>query len=245
MTKSNCQMKNKIHFKSLLAEAKAKFSNLEFTPDCPIAETIVDYVYDDLSSPMRAKVTEHITECESCRILALKIEADRTELEQMIDQSPDKFLGEILGSSRDGNLIGKKMSDLNSSLPSLSQIKKATINWVSPLWEPKFAGQVVTAAGITEQTKRFELDYGEYVNVSCHWAGGRDDQIPYLQLTWKANFHTHINIWIRFIDPLSNNTISEFCLGSDLEGSRQLSVEDLEFDPTIQRWAISIVTENI
>jgi len=238
-------MKAKINFESLLAEAKETFINLEFTPDCPVAETIVDYVYDDLSSPVRFKVSEHITECESCRLLTLKIESDRTELELMIDKSPEKVLEDIIGSSLEDNLFGKKTPAIRKSFPSLSQIKDAMISWVSPFWEPEFAGQVVTAADITEQTKQFEMDYGEYVNITCHWGGKNDAQEPYLQLSWKANFHTPSNIWVRFINPKSNAVLSEFCLGTDLEGYRQITVKDLGFDPTDQRWAISIVTEDI
>lgn len=238
-------MKKQIHFKALLAEARAKFNSLEFTPNCPVPEIIVDYVYDDLSSPIRSKVTKHITECEPCRMLALKIESDLTELEQIIDAAPEKFLGDILGPPRESNLIRKETPNLSKSLPFLSQISDIMIGWISPLWEPELAGVVVTAASVTEQTKRFEMDYGEYVNISCHWGEKDDAQETYLQLSWKANFHSHVNIWIRFIDPISNETVSEFCLGSDLEGYRQLTVKDLMFDPAIQRWAISIVTESL
>lgn len=238
-------MNEHINYQSLLEDAKATFQNLEFTKDCPVAEAIVDYVYDDLSESSRSKITKHITGCESCRLLALKIETDRTELELMIDKSPEKVLEDIIGPSLKDKLLGKKTTAIKKSSLSLSQIKDAMISWVSPTWEPKFAGQMVTAADITEQTKQFEMDYGEYVNISCYWKGKESTREPYLYLSWKANYHTPSIIWVRFVDPDSNAVLSESCLGTDLEGYRQLTVKELGFDPTDQRWAISIVTEII
>ena len=238
-------MKEQINFESLLADAKTMFHNPEFTPDCPDAEEIVDYVYEDLSATVRSKVSEHITGCESCRLLAMKIEIDRTELELMIDKSPEKVLEDIIGPALKDSLNKKTTPAIRQQSPTVSQIKDRLISWISPVWEPKFSGQMVTAADIAEQTKQFEMDYGEYVNISCHWKGKDTTREPYLQLSWKANFHTPSNIWVHFVDPESNAVLSEFCLGTDLEGHRQITVQDLGFDPADRWWAISIVTEDI
>jgi len=238
-------MKKAINFQSLLADARQVFQNPKFSPDCPDGEEIVDYVYGDLSGPAILKVSKHIFKCESCRLLALKIETDRTELELMIEQSPKTFVETIMGPLVEKDSMGKMSHDLKKGFQSLSRIKDTLISWISPAWEPQFAGQVVTAADIVEQTRQFEMDCGEYVTISCNWKGKERSQEAHLNLSWKANFHTPRNIWIRFLDPESNSTLSELNLGKHLEGYRQIPIQELNFDPTERRWAISVITEDL
>ena len=89
------------------------------------------------------------------------------------------------------------------------------------------------------------MDYGEYVNLSCFWRGQDNNLTPYIQLTWSANIIKPSHLWARFIDPDTRELLSEFCLGTELEGQRRFELEELGFDPSNAKWAIAVAVETL
>ncbi|NJL60304.1 MAG: hypothetical protein HC887_12395 [Desulfobacteraceae bacterium] len=53
------------------------------------------------------------------------------------------------------------------------------------------------------------------------------------------------NLWARFVNPENQQILAEYCLGIELEGRKIFYESELGFDPSKQKWAISIVIEKI
>lgn len=121
-----------------------------------------------------------------------------------------------------------------------SKIKKA-ITWISELYVFPLAGQQMTALSTSEQSHPFEMDYGQYINISCYWQGKSGDLMPYLELSWNANLYADVTLWARFSDPDTHEIFSELCLGDKLEDKVRLEYEDLKFDPSTRKWGISVL----
>ncbi|QTA80319.1 Uncharacterized protein dnl_26180 [Desulfonema limicola] len=231
----------KIIFEDILDDAKSVYNTLKKGENCPLDEILLDYVYGEVSETEFYEVKEHIKSCERCRVEVFKMETERTQWELALDTDPDKALADLLGS-----LGLKKIKTTGCKAPEIvsgiSKIRDAVITWISPLWEPVWAGQAVTAADIPEQGKNFEMDQGEYINISCYWQGKEGNMQSYIRLSWNANIMTYSNLWARFINPDTNEILFESCLGTDLEGAVVFYNDELGFDPSSQRWAISIIT---
>ena len=116
------------------------------------------------------------------------------------------------------------------------------VAWVTPLWQPLYAGEAVTAAEIEEQSTRFEMDFGEYINLSCHWQDEKGGQAC-IDLSWQANLLQPSNIWARFINPENSSVLTEIFLGTELEGKLRILSSELSFNPATDKWAIAIIVE--
>lgn len=123
---------------------------------------------------------------------------------------------------------------------SLKKLAEELITWISPLWLPPMAGETMTASASSEQEHSFEMDYGEYIRISCYWGG---DCPPLLEMSWNANITSDSRLWARFVSPDTGEILSEICLGSDLEGKERFGYNDLGFDPVNQKWGISVLLE--
>ena len=118
------------------------------------------------------------------------------------------------------------------------------IAWISPLWQPMYAGQPLTAADMEEQSICFEMDYGEYIQLKCHWQDEKDCQ-PGIDLAWQANLLQPSNIWVRFVDPDSQQVLAEILLGTELEGRLHVQGKELAFHPLRDKWGVVAVAEEI
>ncbi len=231
-------------FEDILKEARTIYGTLKPGENCPPDEALMDYVYDELAQEECKQVLEHIKNCERCHVEALKMEADREEWEFTLIKNPDTALANALGPLGLKRVLSEAGYSDHKELPVISKLKDAIITWISPVWEPMWTGQLVTASSdIPEQDHEFEMDYGEYINLSCCWKGKERDFPPHIQLSWNANIVTNSNLWARFINPETQETLSEFCLGTELEGKAVFTSDELGFDPSGKRWAISIVIQ--
>ncbi|KPA18086.1 hypothetical protein MHK_001697, partial [Candidatus Magnetomorum sp. HK-1] len=52
--------------------------------------------------------------------------------------------------------------------------------WISPLWQPRFAGQLVTASDIPEQKHTFRMNEGD-IQLSCLWRGSYKNTQAYIK----------------------------------------------------------------
>jgi hypothetical protein len=175
-------------------------------------------------------------------MMVRRLEADQVLWNEMLDREPGMALVHALGSAGRKEVKSLVSRTVRKQSAFISKIKETIVVWTSPLWQPLYAGEVVTAADIPEQTMRFEMDYGEYINLSCHWQDEKDTQ-PCINLSWQANLLKPSNLWARFITPGTGAVLTEIFLGYELEGSLRIIGSDLTFNPTTDKWAVAIIVE--
>ena len=233
-------------YNNLVVETGRIYDKMLSRKSCISKGLLSDYLNGDLDDTLIQRISNHIATCESCQMAKMKVEADQTEFEMIMEHDPDRGLSSVLGPSGAIRIAAIKENQRRSQIQKgISRIKESLIEWASPLWEPLLAGQPVTAADLTEQSRQFEMDYGEYINISCFWQGHDKESEPHVRLTWRANLISPSNLWVRFVDPETQITHSEFPLGQQLEGEARFDQSGLGFDPAAQKWAVSIVVEKI
>ncbi|KPA09888.1 hypothetical protein MHK_009908 [Candidatus Magnetomorum sp. HK-1] len=114
------------------------------------------------------------------------------------------------------------------------------VEWMSPIWEPSLAGQLITAADIPEQKHCFKMKDGE-VRLYCLWRASYNDKPAYVRIKWDANISSGYEIWIVFFNPETKLFLSEIPLGTHLSGGTVIQSTRLKFDPSCERWAASVV----
>ena len=117
------------------------------------------------------------------------------------------------------------------------------IQWMSPLWQPQWAGQFVGAGDIPGQTHTFKLEQGA-IEVTCSWKPRSGTTPPYLDLAWKADTLIDGELWCRFVQPDTNIVLKDLPLGTSKEGGKYLTLQVLEFDPSQEQWAIVILVKH-
>ncbi len=137
-----------------------------------------------------------------------------------------------------------KLAKTLASSALKSKVEKI-ITWISESCVFPLAGEPLTASAMSEQEHPFKMDYGEYINISCYWRGKSDDVPPFLKLSWNANITSSSRLWARFTNPDTQETFSELSLGTELEGKAEFEYDDLGFDPSDERWGISILLEAV
>jgi hypothetical protein len=115
------------------------------------------------------------------------------------------------------------------------------VRWISPPWQPTWAGEVVTAADVSTQEHVFYLDDGE-IQVTCGWRAAYRNLPATLRVTWQAQVSTPGDFWVRFTHP--NDPARppiEVRLGNTVAGEEEFTAETLGFDPTREPWAVAIL----
>jgi hypothetical protein len=113
-------------------------------------------------------------------------------------------------------------------------------SWISRAWRPLFAGQAVTAGDISEQSHRFKGPEG-IIEVSCRWQGPKGERLAHIRIAWRANMRTRHKLYVRFCHVKTHETLSEICLGANLEGETTLNEKKLGFDPSTVPWNLSLL----
>ena len=115
------------------------------------------------------------------------------------------------------------------------------VRWLSPPWQPTWAGEVVTAADISAQEQVFALDDGE-IRVTCGWRAAYRNLPATLRVTWHAHLSIPGDFWIRFTHPHDpTRPPVELRLGQTLAGEEEFTAQTLGFDPTRDPWALAIL----
>ncbi len=235
-------MKAEQTFKQILTGAGQTFRNARPGPDCPSVETLVIYAARELAKKKTEKIAAHVFGCEACQMVVMRLESDQYLWNIMLENDQETALAQALGK-KGQKVVHELIEQTAAKQPAfVSTIKEAMVAWASPLWQPLYAGEAVTAADIEPQSIRFEMDYGEYINLSCYWQEEKTGQ-PYIDLSWQANLLQPSKLWARFIDPDSRKILTEILLGNDLEGKIHIVSNELSFNPTSDKWAIAIVVE--
>jgi hypothetical protein len=124
----------------------------------------------------------------------------------------------------------------------LKQTGSVLIQWISPIWQPQWAGQFVGAGDIPKQTHTFMLEKGA-IEVSCSWKPQLRDTPPYLDFSWKADIVMEGEFWCRFIHPDTKVVLADVPLGTSKEGGKYFTRQELGFDPSQEAWAIVILVK--
>jgi len=235
-------MKEKHTFNQILSSAGEVFRNIRPGPDCPSIDLLTAYTGRELTTQEAESMSVHVAGCKACQIVVLRLETDQYFWNEMLEHDQETALAEALGT--EGKKVVKELIKQETARQPvfISKIKEAMVAWVTPLWQPLYAGEAVTAAEIEEQSTRFEMDYGEYINLSCHWQDEKNNQ-SCIDLSWQANLLQPSKIWARFIDPEKNMILTEILLGTELEGRLRILSSELSFNPGTDKWAIAIIVE--
>ena len=68
------------------------------------------------------------------------------------------------------------------------------------------------------------------------------DLLIFLCARIKASYE--LELWAIFENPETHSVLTEICLGKTLTGGTFLTSEVLKFDPSSERWRISVVHRN-
>jgi len=117
------------------------------------------------------------------------------------------------------------------------------VRWLSPPWQPVWAGELVTAADVAAQEHVFALDDGE-IQVTCGWRAAYGHLPATLRVTWQAHLTLPGDFWVRFIHPTDPiRPPVELRLGHTVAGEEEFTAETLGFDPTREPWALAILVK--
>ncbi len=238
-------MKEKHTFTNILESARRTFRDARPGAGCPDLNILTEYSSGELAAEKMEIVFSHITECEACQMVVMRLEADQYFWNEVLEHDPETALSQALGRPGKKKITAMirrtaKNRATKEISSFISQIKESMVSWASPLWQPMYAGEAVTAADVEEQSTSFEMDYGEYINLSCHWQEEKEGQ-PCIDLTWQANLMQPSRLWARFIDPESSKVLVEIDLGTELEGKKRIVSSELGFNPSTRKWAIAII----
>jgi len=220
------------NFLSFLGEAarsdryrRLKEKQAETRKGHPSREMLYDYALGCLNEADTVKIRKHISFCGECADEVLKIM-----------QVEDNLEGEVVAAAG--------IAAVAAASESVSKIAANLIIWTSELWKPLWAGQLVTASDIPEQENTFILDDGK-IRLSCCWEPSYENIPAYIKLSWIAQITISCELWARFANPESHEMLSEICLGTSLEGENIFTSNELSFDPSTERWSVSLILSKI
>lgn len=120
-------------------------------------------------------------------------------------------------------------------------LRDRLVRWLSPPWQPAWAGEMVTAADVAAQEHVFALDDGD-IQVTCGWRAAYRHLPATLRVTWQAHMTLPGDFWVRFTHPTDPTRPSvEVRLGNTVAGEEEFTAETLGFDPTREPWALAIL----
>lgn len=179
----------------------------------PTHAMLAEYAAGELSEITAMHVMQHLAWCHECTI-------------------------EVAGFMR--NHQGENNSPV-SPADEYGEIKQGLLAEIaSEYWEPEYAGLQATAADIPQQEHTFSLTEGD-IQLTCNWGGPQGSDPAFIWLKWRANIEEERELYARFVDPETQTMRYEARLGTYLEGEETFSSRELGFDPSRERWAVSIV----
>jgi len=222
----------------------------------PTKKMLYDYVLGWLDKKDAMKIRNHFSFCGSCADEVLRIMRIEDDLKKKsVDWVNPEASGEIeepggvatlggFAATSNVNWIPNRVPLATLGFAAVGKPFCLTLNiltdMISLLWKPKWAGVPVVAAGIPEQSHFFKMDDGE-IKISCYWEPKFRNDPAYIHLSWSARITKPVRLWARFVNPESNEIRSEIHLGTHLQGEDNFTSDRLGFDPSNEKWAISII----
>lgn len=210
-------------------EGYRRFAEHEITRQHPSAEMLYDYAAGQLSEDTAPAVRAHLALCGECAREALRLMQVTDELEQAAlnwADSSEKPLSESVSAA----IAGAKTAGERAWL------------WISELWQPQWAGQLVTAADAPEQHHDFPSQHGD-IHLTCSWRDDSAHEPAILSIAWQAELLEEDRVWLRFVNPVTQSLRQEIFLGTRAVGEEQFTIQDLNFDFVRDQWAIALALE--
>jgi hypothetical protein len=122
-------------------------------------------------------------------------------------------------------------------------LRDRLVRWLSPPWQPTWAGELVTAADVAPQEHVFALDDGD-IQVTCGWRAAYGSLPAALRVTWQARLTLAGDFWLCFTHPTDpTRPPVEIRLGNTVAGEEEFTAATLGFDPTRHPWALAILVK--
>ena len=139
---------------------------------------------------------------------------------------------------------GEAPAPRDAQAPGRPPLGSRLVHWLTPIWEPLLAGQLVTAAAETpEQTQVFTTVEGE-MRLTCEWHAASGERPALLRLAWHADLTGVWDFWVRFTRPDDPTVVlAVIPLGRALAGEEVWAAPALGFDPTRDPWAVTLGRE--
>ena len=212
------------------AQSRHSLETVSRTPH-PAADVLYDYVAGWLDERDAHAVRAHLAHCTGCGAEALGLMKLEDELErESLDwaDNPDSAL-----------LPVAPPAFAETTAPALHAFKHHAIQWISDLGEPQWAGQLLTAADVPEQTHTFTSEHGD-IRVTCHWHDDLPDEPAMIHVRWHADLVQDECVWVRFLNPANQSLRQEIFLGTRAVGEESFTIQDLAFDFLREAWGISL-----
>lgn len=173
----------------------------------------------------------------ACRSLELAQLTGDTALETDMRQRLRGLYQSMSASSAQG---GEQAASLGNLLHWTSELLESLSRWMSELWSPAWAGAVVTAADIPEESQTFYLEHGE-ITVTCDWRAADQGTPASIHLSWQADLGSVCDLWVQFRHPATEAVLAEVRLGTELSGAGNFTQAMLGFDPSQERWGLAVM----
>jgi hypothetical protein len=197
---------------------------------------LYNYVLGWLEEAEARQIRSHLAWCGACAREALHLmQLDEELVQETLEsaKTPDTLAMLQMGTERTPQTRTQPVSALRS-------IHDYLVRWTSELWEPQWAGQLVTAADVAEQSHVFRSEHGD-ITMSCYWQRQHGDEPAHIHIFWKADLFIEMTIWLRFFHPETRASYHDVCLGTRTVGEETFTSQELDFDPSAQRWALSVI----
>ncbi len=167
-----------------------------------------------------------------------------------LDKSPDlvdampieEVREELTASGMDIKHLHSRLAR-TIALTKIQHLGITLIKWASPIWQPQWAGQAVSAGDIPPQDHTFPIPHG-FIDIRCAWQPEHESIPAYIELSWKVNGMMEGELWCQFIQEETQIVFSEIQLGTETEGGIYQTTDDLAFDPSTEEWAISVLIKD-
>lgn len=219
-------------------DAYRRFSEQSAARPHPAADTLYDYAAGELGEGIAPAVRAHLAFCGQCAREALRLTQMTDELEQ---DALDWANSPKLPSSEPFQSSLPKAVD--AAVATAKSVGERALLWISEIWQPQWAGQVLTAADVPEQHRTFTSRHGD-ICLSCHWQDDSPDESAMIHIRWHADLAQEERIWLRFVNPASQTVQQEIFLGTRAVGEESFTIQDLRFDFLREQWAISMALES-
>lgn len=204
-------------------------------PQHPGADLLYEYAAGEADEQAAQAVRAHLAVCSRCAREALRVMAamDALEAEAVAwADSADAPLEPAVSPPSPGAAVARAANSL----------KEHALLWLSELWQPQWAGQLVTADDIPGQQHTFTSDHGD-IHLSCHWHDDIPGEPAVLTITWQADLIEAERLWLRFLNPATQSLRQEIFLGTRAAGEEHFTIQDVNFDFMREEWAIALALE--
>jgi hypothetical protein len=125
----------------------------------------------------------------------------------------------------------------------VQQTASRVVKWLSPLWEPQWAGQFVGAADIPKQVHTFYSGINT-ITITCSWQPQSGEVSACLELVWSIEPPLEGHVRCQFVDPETQNLFTEVDLSNYAEGGMYLTGDSLGFNPVTERWGVQVSVDS-